>query len=226
MGQLLRLMPRPRPSSWPSLTSPVAQLLDLSPLLSVTSLPPTVDMLLSPWKDSLRTRTRMVSLTQLPMLSQLLLPTTTLLLPQLPTTMLLLPQLLSLPQLLLQLRLLLSQLLLMLMLLLLPTMLLPQLSNMLDTKSTTRSIMFPRSLFRSTPLPTPPTMSSTTLQSLVPSLDSSLWLLLLPLLLLRLLLRPPQLLRKLKEPKISYLMIPLPVDLKFENVSVFLVCLS
>merc|ERR1712106_521493 len=137
------------------------------------------------------------------MLSQLLLPTTTLLLPQLPTTMLLLPQLL-----------LLSQLLLMLMLPQLLTMLpQPQLSNMLDTKSTTRSIMFPRSLSRSTPLPTPPTMLSTTLQSLV-------------LLLLRLLLRPPQLLRKLKEPKISYLMIPLPVDLKFENVSVFLVCLS
>merc|ERR1711892_737403 len=144
-----------------------------------------------------------------------------LLLPQLPTTMLLLPQLLSLPQLLLQLRLLLSQLLLMLMLPQLLTMLPPpQLSNMLDTKSTTRSIMFPRSLSRSTPLPTPPTMSSTTLQSLVLSLDSSLLLL-----LLRLLPRLPQLLRKLKEPKISYLMIPLPVDLKFENVSVFLVCL-
>merc|ERR1711892_57425 len=111
----------------------------------------------------------------------------------------------------------------MLMLLQLLTMLpQPQLSNMLDTKSTTRSIMFPRSLSRSTPLPTPPTMLSTTLQSLVLLLDSSLWL----LLLLRLLLRPPQLLRKLKEPKISYLMIPLPVDLKFENVSVFLVCLS
>merc|ERR1712008_409480 len=102
----------------------------------------------------------------------------------------------------------------------------PQLSNMLDTKSTTRSIMFPRSMGRSTPLPTPPTMLSTTLQSLVLLLDSSLWLLLLLLLLLRLLLRQPQLLRKLKEPKISYLMIPLPVDLKFENVSVFLVCLS
>merc|ERR1711892_912996 len=147
----------------------------------------------------------MVSLIQLPMLSQLLLPTTMLLLPQLPTTMLLLPQLLFmlLPQLL---TMLLPQLL---------TMLPPhQLSNMLDTKSTIRSIMFPRSLSRSTPLPTPPTMSSTTLQLLVLSLDSSLWLL-----LLRLLLRLPQLLRKLKEPKISYLMIPLPVDLKFENVS-------
>merc|ERR1712128_110633 len=140
--------------------------------------------------------------------------------------MLLLPQLLSLPQLLLQLRLLLSQLLLMLLLPQLLTMLPPhQLSNMLDTKSTIRSIMFPRSLSRSTPLPTPPTMSSTTLQLLVLSLDSSLWLLLPPLLLLRQLLRLPQLLRKLKEPKISYLMIPLPVDLKFENVSVFLVCL-
>merc|ERR1712106_366787 len=133
--------------------------------------------------------------------------------------------LLQLPTMLLPL--LLSQLLLMLMLPQLLTMLpLPQLFNMLDTKSTTRSIMFPRSLSRSTPLPTPPTMSSTTLQSLVLSLDSSLWLLPLPLLLLRLLLRPPQLLRKLEEPKISYLMIPLPVDLKFENVSVFLVCLS
>merc|ERR1712086_1017391 len=124
--------------------------------------------------------------------------------------------LLQLPTMLLPL--LLSQLLLMLMLPQLLTMLpQPQSSNMLDTKSTTRSIMFPRSVSRSSPLPTPPTMSSTTLQSLVPSLDSSLWLLLLPLLLLRLLLRPPQLLRKLKEPKISYLMIPLPVDLKFEN---------
>merc|ERR1712128_350595 len=129
--------------------------------------------------------------------------------------------LLQLPTMLLPL--LLSQLLLMLMLPQPLTMLpQPQSSNMLDTKSTTRSIMFPRSVSRSTPLPTPPTMSSTTLQSLVPSLDFSLWLLLLPLLLLRL----PQLLRKLKEPKISYLMIPLPVDLKFENVSVFLVCLS
>merc|ERR1740128_984756 len=160
------------------------------------------------------------------LLSQLIpmLPMVLLLLLQLPTPMLLLPLLLLL-QLLLRSRLLRSRLplllsqlltillpqLLIMLLLQLPTMLpLPQLSNMLDTKSTTRFIMFPRSLSRSTPLPTPPTMSSTTLQSLVLSLDSSLWLLLLPLLLLRLLLRPPQLLRKLKEPKISYLMIPLP----------------
>merc|ERR1719162_1986344 len=78
---------------------------------------------------------------------------------QLPT--MLLPQLLTmlLPELL---TMLLPQLLTML-----PE---PQLSNMLDTKFTTRSIMFPRSLSRSTPLPTPPTMSSITLQSLVLSL--------------------------------------------------------
>merc|ERR1712008_137214 len=98
----------------------------------------------------------------------------------------------------------------MLMLPQLPTMLpLPQLSNMLDTKSTTRSIMFPRSLSRSTPLPTPPTMSSTTLQSLVLSLVlfqlPVLSLLLLPQ--LHLLLKPLLLSRKHKKtiPTFPYL---------------------
>merc|ERR1719483_17459 len=64
----------------------------------------------------------------------------------------------------------LPQLLTMLLPQLLTMLPLPQLSNMLDTKSTTRSIIFPRSLSRNTPLPTPPTMSSTTLQSLAHSL--------------------------------------------------------
>merc|ERR1711892_600592 len=155
----------------------------------------------------------------LPMLPMVLMLLLSQLLP-----MLLLPLLLLLPQLLLRSRLLRSRLplllfqlltillpqLLTMLLLQLPTMLLPQLltmlpqpqlSNMLDTKSTTRSIMFPRSLSRSTPLPTPHTMSSTTLQSLVLSLVlfqlPVLSLLLLPQ--LHLLLKPLLLLRKLKK---------------------------
>merc|ERR1719462_584165 len=61
---------------------------------------------------------------------------------------------------------------------------LPQLFNMLDTKSTTRSIMFPRFPSRSTLPTTPPSTSSTMPQSLeLPSPASSqllLQLLLLP----------------------------------------------
>merc|ERR1719341_2462371 len=101
----------------------------------------------------------------------------------------------------------LHQLLTMLLALLLSMLPLPQLSSMLDIRSTNRSSIFPRSLSRSTHLPTPPTTSLTMLQSLVLSPDLSQLLVFLLLLLLLPLpprLRLPQLLKKLKEPNISY----------------------